>query len=138
MAVFTNFRRGTLTSLVTRLQRTCHRLSSLPSAYNPFTTFSIPHSITPKNLTLVFTRVYFIIIHKNPALCVGRVHTSSYCKTVTLTSTGVVSFFNKNDMKALQFTCRKYISCKFVTVKMPDKIWFANFCYWDKLFIAPD
>lgn len=134
MAVFTSFRRGTLTSLVTRLQRTCHRLSSLPSAYNPFTTFSIPHSITQKNLTLVFTRVYFILIHKNPAHCVGRVHTSSYCKTVTLTSTGVVSFFNKNDIKALQFTCRKDISC-FVTVKMPDKIWFANFCYWDKLFI---
>lgn len=105
----------------------------LQSFYN----FQHPSFHNPQKSDIGFhdQRVYFIIIHKNPALCVGRVHTSSYCKTVTLTSTGVVSFFNKNDMKALQFTCRKYISCKFVTVKMPDKIWFANFCYWDKLFI---
>lgn len=108
----------------------------LQSFYN----FQHPSFHNPQKSDIGFhdQRVYFIIIHKNSALCVGRVHTSSYCKTVTLTSTGVVSFFNKNDMKALQFTCRKYISCKFVTVKMPDKIWFANFCYWDKLFIAPD
>lgn len=111
----------------------CHLLTILlhfqhPSFHNP----------QKSDIGFHDQRVYFIIIHKNPALCVGRVHTSSYCKTVTLTSTGVVSFFNKNDMKALQFTCRKYISCKFVTVKMPDKLWFANFCYWDKLFIAPD
>lgn len=110
MAVFTNFRRGTLTSLVTRLQRTCHRLSSLPSAYNPFTTFSIPHPITPKNLTLVFTIIVCISLSFiKTQHSVGRVHTSSYCKTMTLTSAGVVLFFNKNNIIAkMQFTC---ISC---------------------------
>lgn len=104
MAVFTNFRRGTLTSLVTRLQRTCHCLQSF---YN----FQHPSSHNPQKSDIGFHdhRVYFIIIHKNPTLCVGRVHTSSYCKTMTLTSAGVVLFFNKNNIIAkMQFTC---ISC---------------------------
>lgn len=82
--------------------------------------------------------MYFIIIYKNLVFCVGRVYISLYCKIVILILIGVVLFFNKNDMKVLYFICRKDIFCKFVIVKMFDKIWFVNFCYWDKLFIVFD
>lgn len=34
--------------------------------------------------------------------------------------------------------CMKDIFCKFLIVKMFDKIWFVNFCYGDKLFIVND
>lgn len=57
---------------------------------------------------------------------------------MTLTSTGVVSFFNKNDMKALQFTCRKDISCKFVTVKMPKYGLQISVIGINYSYIAPD
>lgn len=86
----------------------------LQSFYN----FQHPSSHNPQKSDIGFHdhRVYFIIIHKTPTLCVGRVHTSSYCKTMTLTSssTGVDSFFNKSNIRALQFTCTKYISCKVI------------------------
>lgn len=101
-----------LTSVEALLHLSSPAYNERATAYNPFTTFSIPESShNPKKSDIGFHdhRVYFIIIHKNPTLCVGRVHTSSYCKTMTLTSAGVVLFFNKNNIIAkMQFTC---ISC---------------------------